>query len=271
MPTPDVDADLLKRGGLRLAVTGQVATITLDRHEVLNAQLPSTWKALEQIGLGLAPDVRVVVVRGAGRAFSAGLDRGMFTPAGIEGESGLTEIAGASPAEGDAIIEGYQRGFRWLTEPDRVTIAVVHGHAIGAGFQLALACDLRVATPQARFCMAETSLGLVPDLTGTLPLVRAVGYSRAVDICLTGRRVDGAEALRIGLVNALVPAEELEAHLDGLVTSLCAPMPGATRETLALLAAAADNPTLDQQRAAERAAQLRRLAELRTLLDSGAN
>jgi enoyl-CoA hydratase/carnithine racemase len=158
------------------------------------------------------------------------------------------------------MIERFQRGFTWLMAPDRVTVAAVRGHAIGAGFQLALACDLRVATPDAQFTMAEPALGLVPDLTGTLPLVRAVGYSRAVEIALTGRRVGAAEAMRIGLVNSVV--DDLDAAVDSLVTQLLKPLPGAVTETLALLASAADAPTLDDQRAAERAAQLRRISQL---------
>jgi enoyl-CoA hydratase/carnithine racemase len=233
---------------------------------VLNAQTPSTWEALRQIGERLAPDVRVVVVRGAGRAFSAGLDKRMFSGEGVPGETGFAEITGAPPGSGDAMIDRFQQGFTWLMTPALVTVAAVHGHAIGAGFQLALACDLRVATTEAKFTMAEPSLGLVPDLTGTLPLVRAVGYARAVDICLTGRRVAADEALRIGLVNSVVAPDDLDSAVDELVAALLKPAAGATRETLALLASAAEAPTLDEQRAAERAAQLRRLAELRQLL-----
>lgn len=267
MPAPGVksavDSDLLERGGVDFAVDGACATITLNRPDVLNAQVPSTWRALRQIGQALSPDVRVVIVRGAGRAFSAGLDRRMFGGEAIPGEPGLTALL---DGDGDAMIDEFQQGFVWLADPARVSIAVVHGHAIGAGFQLALACDLRVATPEARFTMAETSLGLVPDLTGTLPLVRAVGYARAAEICLTGRRVDAEEALRIGLVNTVVPAEQLESTVDELVAALCKPLPGAARETLALLAKAADGATLDEQRAAERAAQLRRIRELAEML-----
>lgn len=263
---PDIDAGLLERGGLRLSVDGQRATITLDRPDVLNAQKPSMWAALQQIGERLDPDVRVVVVRGSGRAFSAGLDTGMFSPDGIEGEPGFREISSLPAAEGAAVIEEFQQGFVWLTDPNRVTIAAVHGHAIGAGFQLALACDLRIATEDARFTMAEPSLGLVPDLTGTLPLVRAVGYARAVDICLTGRRVPADEALRIGLVNSVVPNDGLDQAVDDLVAAIGKPAAGAVRETLALLAHAATGPTLDEQRRLEREAQLRRFADLRTLL-----
>ena len=247
-------------------MAGACATITLRRPEVLNAQTPSTWEALRQIGERLAPDVRVVVVRGTGRAFSAGLDTRMFSAEGVPGETGFAEITSAPPGSGDAMIDRFQQGFTWLMSPTLVTVAAVHGHAIGVGFQLALACDLRIATTEAKFTMAEPSLGLVPDLTGTLPLVRAVGYSRAVDICLTGRRVTAAEALRIGLVNSVVAPDDLDSAVDELVAALLKPAAGAVRETLALLASAAEAPTLDEQRAAERAAQLRRLAELRQLL-----
>jgi enoyl-CoA hydratase/carnithine racemase len=262
VPSPDIDPVLLDRGGVRLAVAGPCATITLNRPDALNPQVPSTWDALREIGAKLGPEVRVVVVRGAGRAFSAGLDRRMFTPEGVPGETGLAEVAGLPPADGDALIARFQAGFAWLADPARVTIAVVHGHAIGAGFQLALACDLRIATPEARFTMAEPSLGLVPDLGGTLPLVRAVGYARAVEICLTSRRVPADEALRIGLVNTVVPAVELEAAVTALVEAVTKPQPGAVTETLGLLAAAADNPAPETQRAAERAAQLRRMRDL---------
>ena len=263
---PDIDAGLLERGGLRLTVDGQRATITLNRPDVLNAQTPSMWEALQQIGERLDPDVRVVVVRGSGRAFSAGLDTRMFSPDGIEGEAGFAKISSSSAAEGEAIIDGFQRGFTWLADPGRVTIAAVHGHAIGAGFQLALACDLRIAAEDARFTMAEPSLGLVPDLTGTLPLVRAVGYARAADICLTGRRVPADEALRIGLVNSVVPADGLDQAVDELVGAVSKPAVGAVRETLALLANAATAPTLDEQRKLEAQAQLRRFADLKALL-----
>lgn len=263
---PLIDGELLERGGLDLAVAGGLATITLRRSEVRNAQTPSMWEALRQIGERLAPDVRVVVVRGAGRAFSAGLDRRMFTPDGVPGELGFTDVTTAAPGGGDAIVDRFQQGFTWLLAPSRVTVAAVHGHAIGAGFQLALACDIRIAATDVQFCMAETGLGLVPDLTGTLSLVRAVGYSRAVELCLTGRRIGAAEALRIGLVNSVVEPDQLDAAVDELVAQLLKPPAGATRETLALLASAADPTDLEQQRGAERAAQLRRLAELRALL-----
>lgn len=260
-----IDAGLLERGGVRLVVDGPRATITLDRPDVLNAQTPSTWVALRTIGEQLGPDVRVVVVRGSGRAFSAGLHRQMFTGPPLEGEPGLADIVRLGPDDGAARIADFQEGFRWLRDPDRVTIAAVRGHAIGAGFQLALACDFRVATDDVKFRMAETSLGLVPDLGGTLPLVRLVGYSRAAEICLTGRWVDADEAVRIGLANAVVPEDGLDAAVDDLVAQLLRPLPGAVRETLALLASAADGATEQEQLRVEREAQLRRIAEISAL------
>ncbi|ONI90851.1 enoyl-CoA hydratase [Saccharothrix sp. ALI-22-I] len=260
-----IDAGLLERGGVRLVVDGPRATITLDRPDVLNAQTPSMWAALRTIGEQLGPDVRVVVVRGSGRAFSAGLDRRMFTGAPVEGEPGLPDIIRRGPEGGAALIAEFQEGFRWLRDPARVTIAAVRGHAIGAGFQLALACDFRVAVDDVKFSMAETSLGLVPDLGGTLPLVRLIGYSRAAEICLTGRRVGADEALRIGLANSVVPADGLDEAVDDLVAQVLRPMPGAVRETLALLVSAADGASEAEQLRVEREAQLRRLAELTAL------
>jgi enoyl-CoA hydratase/carnithine racemase len=260
--TPLVPPDLLARAGLALDIDGPRATITLDRSEVLNAQTPATWEALRSLGENLHDDVRVVVVRGRGRAFSAGLDRRFFTARDIDGQTGILGLGTLPEPDVDAIIAGFQSGFSWLRDSDRVSIAAVRGHAIGAGFQLALACDLRVVADDAQFCMAEPTLGIVPDLGGTYPLVHAVGYANAVDICLTGRRVGAAEALTIGLAQRVVPAGELDAAVDELVTALLAVPAAAARETLALLAAVADGRDPAAALAAERAAQIRRLRAL---------
>ncbi|MER6988100.1 enoyl-CoA hydratase/isomerase family protein [Saccharopolyspora hirsuta] len=257
-----VDADLLDRGGVGLTIRGRRATITLNRPDKLNAQTPHTWQALREIGRCLGAEVRVVVLRGAGRAFSAGLDRRLFTAAEVDGAPGLVSLAQRPTEQADAEIAGFQQGFSWLREPDRVTIASVRGHAIGAGFQLALACDLRVVAAGASFRMAETGLGLVPDLGGTLPLVRTVGYARAVEICLTGREILADEALRLGLVNAVVEPDRLDAATDELAEVVARPPLGAVRETLALLVQADEAVDPEQQLAAERAAQLRRIAEM---------
>jgi len=247
-------------GWVRTARDGAVLTVSLDRADQLNAQTPDTWAALRTIGEQLDDEVRVVVVRGEGRAFSAGLDRTLFSvEPGVAG--GLGEL-GSLPADlAQERIRGYQAGFRWLRSPGIVSVAAVQGHAIGAGAQLALACDLRVLTDDAQLRLPEATLGLVPDLTGTSTLVELVGYSRAVEICLTGRAVGAAEAVSIGLANVAVPAAQLDATVADLAAALLGPDAGASRETLALLRSAVGNGPAAQD-AAERAAQVRRLQVL---------
>ncbi|NYE38286.1 enoyl-CoA hydratase/carnithine racemase [Nocardioides cavernae] len=244
--------------GLRLDVDGPVATITLDRPEVRNAQTPAMWIALGEIGRTLPDDVAVVVVTGEGETFSAGLDRAMLDPsaAGGDGESVIGLLA-LSDDEASARIEEFQRGFTWLRDPRFVSIAKVRGYAIGAGFQLALACDLRVVADDVRFSMKESALGLVPDLTGTKPLVEHVGYSRALEICATARVVGADEAVRIGLATGAYASDELDAAVADLVAALVAPMSGVVPATKALLQGAADRD-LDEQRRLEREAQVRR-------------
>lgn len=240
--------------GLRCERSGPVATITLCRPEVLNAQTPTLWTALRDIGRNLPGDVRVVVIRGEGRAFSAGLDL-------AAAQRLLPEMAALAPADAEERIAGYQEGFSWLRRPDLISVAAVQGHAIGAGFQLALACDLRVLADDARLSMAEVGLGLVPDLGGTGRLVDLVGYARALEICVTARRLNAAEADRIGLANLVVPAAELTAAVDDLVAGVLAGPRDAVVEIKALLSEAGGRSAA-QRLAAERAAQVRRIRDL---------
>jgi enoyl-CoA hydratase/carnithine racemase len=247
--------------GLRLEQDGPLLTLTLDDPAQRNAQTPSLWAALAEVGESLAPEVRVVIVRAEGPSFSAGLHRGMLTPQGVAGEQSVLELAASGEEALRAAIAGFQRGFAVWSQVPAVVLGAVQGAAIGAGFQLALACDLRVVADDVAFAMRETSLGMVPDLAGTAPLVRLVGYARALEICATGRWVGAAEAAAIGLATAAVPADDLDATVADLVDALLAAPEGALRETLALLRGAAGR-TPDQQQAAERAAQARRLRAL---------
>lgn len=242
--------------GLRLDVDGAVATITLDRPEVRNAQTPAMWLALGEVGASLSDDVRVVVVTGEGETFSAGLDRAMLDPTNA-GPGTVLELLSLGDEEASARIDAFQGGFTWLRDPRFVSIAKVRGHAVGAGFQLALSCDLRVVADDAKFCMKESALGLVPDLTGTQPLVEHVGYSRALEICATARTVGAEEAVQIGLATASYASADLDAAVADLAAALCAPMAGVVPETKALLQGATDRD-LDEQRRLEREAQVRR-------------
>lgn len=257
--------DALVAAGLQYAVAGPVATITLHRPEVRNAQTPTMWRALAEIGRELPDEVRVVLVKGSGHSFSAGLDRSMLDPSGGDGSESVAGLLTLSDEQVSATIDEYQQGFTFLRDPRFLSIAVVQGYAIGAGFQLALSCDLRVLADDAQLSMKEAALGLVPDLTGTKPLVESVGYARALEICVTTRMVGATEAVDIGLATAAVPAAELDATVSDLVDALTAPMAGAVRETKALLQAASSR-SLDEQRRFEREAQVRRFREVARLM-----
>lgn len=247
--------------GLLYDVAGPVATITLDRPTSRNSQTPAMWRALARIGAALPDDVRVVVLRGSGPTFSAGLDRAMLAPGAGEGDETVAELLTMDDETISSTIDAYQQGFTWLRNPQFVSIAAVQGYAVGAGFQLALSCDLRVVADDVQFCMKESALGLVPDLTGTKPLVESVGYSRALEICATARMVGAEESVQIGLALAAVPAPELDDTVSDLVSALTAPMAGAVRETKALLLGVGDRD-LHTQRRLEREAQGRRFREI---------
>ncbi|HCT77184.1 MAG TPA: enoyl-CoA hydratase [Micromonosporaceae bacterium] len=240
--------------GFRVSIDGPVATVTLDRPEARNAQTPQMWLALSEFARQLTGEIRIVLVKGEGSSFSAGLDRSV---AGAE----LAAIAALTPEESAERIAIYQSGFSWLRRPDLITIAAVQGHAIGAGFQLALACDLRVAAEDVSFAMAEVQLGLVPDLTGTKRLVELVGYARALELCATGRRVGAAEAERIGLVNLVVPRADLDDAASDLTAALIAGNRDAIVEIKGLLLGAGERSGAEQERL-EREAQTRRIRDL---------
>ncbi|MBA2948423.1 enoyl-CoA hydratase/isomerase family protein [Streptomyces himalayensis] len=252
---------VLDKDGVRLTVDEAIATVTLANPAKRNAQNFALWRALAEAGRSLPGSVRVVVLRGEGKSFSAGLDRQAFTPEGFDGEPSFIDLARGSDEQLDAAIAEYQDAFTWWRRSDIVTIAAVQGHAIGAGFQLALACDLRIVADDVQFAMRETSLGLVPDLTGTHPLVGLVGYARALEICATGRYVHADEAERIGLANLVVPGDQLDDAAGDLAAALLAAPRDAVIETKALLQGATVRD-YDTQRAAERAAQARRLRDL---------
>ena len=153
------------------------------------------------------PTVRVVVFRGAGdRAFCAGAD--------------LTEF-GTAPSQAIARQVRFERDVwtRLLTLP-KPTIAAIHGFCLGSGLEIALGCDLRIATPDARFGLPETNLGMIPAAGGTQTMPRIVGLSRALDLLLTGRTILADEALRIGLVNRVTPQDQLFAVAETLASEL---------------------------------------------------
>lgn len=257
-----LDPGLLERGHVRVDRQGPLLRVRLDRPEARNAQTPATWTALAALGewmQGESDDIEAVVLTGEGPSFSAGLDRRMFSPEGIPGEVSLLSLARSDDDALDASIAAAQAAFTWWRECAPLSIAAVQGHAIGAGFQLALACDVLLASPDAVFAMRETSYGLVPDLAGTSTLVRAIGYSRALEMCATGRVVAAEEGYALGFVTRI--ADDLEAAVDDLTRALGAAPPGAVRDLTGLLRGAQER-SAEEQRAAERTAQARRLRSL---------
>jgi enoyl-CoA hydratase/carnithine racemase len=251
-----------EQDGVRIERVDEIVQVTLCNPTARNAQTPATWRRLASVPEVLESDVRAVVLRAEGASFSAGLDRRMLTAEGVPGEESLLSLASYEAPEVDQFIQQAQAAFTWWRRVPQVTVALVQGHAIGAGFQLALACDLMVVAEDAQLAMRETSLGLVPDLAGTAPLVAAVGYSRALEICARGRYVDADEAVRLGIAIDSVPVGEWDAYLAGLLAPILGALPGAVSELKHLLDGA---DVADDQLARERAAQARRLAELSAL------
>lgn len=255
--------EVLDAGDVRLEVDGGLAVVTLDRPERRNAMTFAVWRALAAVPELLPQQVRVVLLQGAGAAFCAGLDLRLATPEGVPGEGSLAEIAAGDAETVQARIAQFQAGMTWLREGGAITVAAVQGPAVGAGFQLALAADIRLLGADARFCMREAALGLIPDMTGTRPLVEAVGYSRALEICATARWVDAEEALRLGLASSVVPTRDLAAAARATCDAILA-QPAPTVLALKALLREAGGRDLAGQTAAERAAQV---PLLRALVD----
>ncbi|MGF7237252.1 MAG: enoyl-CoA hydratase/isomerase family protein [Frankia sp.] len=190
--------------------------------------------ALRGIGRTLPGVVRLVVLRGTGGAFS--IDPAL-PPGGPPRDAGARARGGDIPP-GEAAerhVAAAQEAVSWLSRPDLISVAAVSGPASGPGTQLALACDLRVIADDASFALPEVGLGLVPYLGGTGTLVAAVGYARALEICLTGRVVDASEAVGLGLAQLRVPADQLADAVSDLIAAVLAAPRAATTELKALL------------------------------------
>jgi enoyl-CoA hydratase/carnithine racemase len=189
---------------LLFAVEDAVATITLNRPEVLNAYDVAMRDDLYAVLSAVAddPGIRAVVLRGAGRAFCSGGD--------------VTEF-GTAPSPLVARRVRWRRDVWGVLQSLRaITIAAVHGHAAGSGLEMALLCDLLVLAQDAVLSLPECALGMIPGVGGTQTLPRAAGAGRALDMVLTGRRIDGREAVRIALANRCVPRATLDAVARGL-------------------------------------------------------
>jgi enoyl-CoA hydratase/carnithine racemase len=253
--TGEVRNDVLDAGYVRLFVEGPLATVVLNLPERRNAMTPSRWAALAAVPDLLTDDVAVVLVRGEGTTFCAGLDLRMATAEGVPGEQSIKDVAALGDQGIQDWIEVQQRAHTWLGDPRWISVAAVQGAAVGAGFQLALAADIRVIATDARFCMKEAALGLVPDVSGTATLYRAVGYPRALELSASARWVDAAEAMSMGLAMRMVAPDELAKAAAEVCASFTANPVGAVRGVKQLMLGAAARSQAEQC-AAERATQV---------------
>lgn len=259
--SPESLGIVLDADGVRVTDSGARLDVVLCSPANRNAQTPRTWKALAGIPGLMRDETRAIVLTAEGASFSAGLDRSMLGAPTPENPVTLASIGMAGEEALRDFIDAAQQAFTWWRECDALTVAVVQGHAIGAGFQLALACDLVLALPDASFSMREPRLGLIPDLGGTHALVRTVGYSRALEICATGRNVEAQEAVSLGIAQHLLSARHVPEQVDQVIAALTEPSRGVVAELKHLLRAAEEAEPA-QQLVNEREAQVRRIAAL---------
>ena len=224
---------------LQLSIEDHIATVTLNRPKVLNALNATMLRELDELFAALALDesVRVVLLRGTGgKAFAAGADIG--------------ELVDADAATGELIAGRTHRIFRRIETLGKPVIACIDGFALGGGCELAMACTLRLAGDAARLGQPEIKLGLIPGYGGTQRLPRLVGRGAALKMILTGAIIDAAEAFRIGLVDEVVPADQLTARATELAKLLAGMPPLAVAATIEAIDRGAGMP-LDEALALE--------------------
>jgi len=194
---------------------GAVATVWLNNPDKLNALSTTLSTELIDALTELRDDaaVRAIVLSGRGRGFCVGADLGALQEPYLRGER---------PKLSGFLRGGYNRLIPLLAESPKPVVAAVNGVAAGAGLSLALACDLRVASAASSYMMAFVKIGLVPDSGAAHLLPRTVGMAEALALSLTGERIDADEALRIGLVTRVVPAEDLMKHAGELAQTMAA-------------------------------------------------
>ena len=216
---------------IRVEKRGVFATVVMDRAKALNALNAAMFAELDAAfrELGKDDEVRVVLLTGAGeRAFAAGAD--------------IRELDAVKPGEGESFSLRGQAVFRKIETLGKPVIACVRGFALGGGCELAMACTLRLAAEDAKFGQPEVKLGVIPGYGGSQRLPRLVGRGAALKLLLTGAVVDAQEALRIGLVDEVVPAAELMTRADALAGEIAAQAPLAVAEVIRVVDEGLDVP-----------------------------
>jgi enoyl-CoA hydratase len=206
---------------IRYEVRGATAQITLDRPKVMNALNRATLAELDHAVAAAAADdaIRAVLLTGSGeKAFAAGAD--------------IQELADVNGPDGQALAQAGQAIFDRIENCGKPVIALVNGFALGGGCELAMACAVRIGSETARLGQPEVKLGLIPGYGGTQRLPRLVGKGAALKLLLTGDIVNAAEALRIGLLDEVVPQADLLRRGDELAQAIARVAPVAVRQCL---------------------------------------
>jgi enoyl-CoA hydratase len=198
---------------LLVDISNRIATLTINRPDKLNALNDAT---ISEIGRAVDDaitngDVGGIVITGAGRAFVAGAD--------------ISQLASQTPVQARERARQGQAVFRRIEMSPKPIVAAVNGFALGGGCELAMACHVRIASETAQFGQPEVKLGITPGFGGTQRLARLVGRGRALQLLLTGERIDAREAHRIGLVNAVVPSADVVTAAQALLGQMLANAP----------------------------------------------
>jgi enoyl-CoA hydratase len=202
---------------LKVNVSEGLATVTVSRPEALNALNSRFFQEMDDLlaGVGGRPEVKVVILTGEGKAFAAGAD--------------IAEMVSKTQAEGVEFSRKGQKTFRSLELLPQPVIAAVNGFALGGGCELALACDIRLASTKAKFGQPEVNLGVIPGYAGTQRLPRLVGLGNALHLLLSGEMIGAEEALRIGLVQKVVEPDHLLPAAGELAKTIASKGPRAVR------------------------------------------
>lgn len=205
--------------------------VTIDRPKVLNALNAKTIEEIGQVFLQARTDdsVRCVILTGAGeKAFVAGAD--------------INELASMTPISGKFVSEQGQNVFLAIERFPKPVIAAINGFALGGGCELALACHIRIASEKAQLGLPEVSLGIIPGYGGTQRMVRLVGKGKALELVCSGDRIGAVEAERIGLVNKVVPADQLASAAEEMAKKFASRSPVAIRAAIEVINAGSDMP-----------------------------
>lgn len=218
---------------VRVTWDERVAHLTLERPTRRNAMDAAMWSQLRTVAQAVAEQSpRVVILSGAGDHFCSGMD---LTPANALVQRLVPGVLSKDEVALRSLIVELKSTMNAVAELPAPVIAAIEGSCLGAGLELALCADLRIATPSSRFSLPETRFGMVPDVGGTVRLSRLVGRGRAAQLVLTGATLDAQTAERWGLVNEVVTEGTALEAAFAMARSICANSPTATREALGVL------------------------------------